>query len=171
MAPSGPMTAPALQALLQDTTLAGDWALDASKSRIGLRSKSMWGLAPVKGVFREVSGQGTVSPAGEVSGTITVAAESVDTKNNKRDTHLRSGDFFDTDNTPRIIFSVDRLTPSGDGVTVTGSLTVRGRLSVQRSRSATAAMPDSIARSPTFPKPRTSCGGASVAVVRCGPIA
>ena len=127
MAPSGPMTAPALQALLQDTTLAGDWALDASKSRIGLRSKSMWGLAPVKGVFREVSGQGTVSPSGEVSGTITVAAASIDTKNNKRDTHLRSDDFFDTDNTPRITFSVDRLTPSGDGVTVTGSLTVRGR--------------------------------------------
>jgi len=84
-------------------------------------------LTRVKGVFREVSGQGTVSPSGEVSGTITVAAASIDTKNNKRDTHLRSDDFFDTDNTPRIIFSVDRLTPSGDGVTVTGSLTVRGR--------------------------------------------
>jgi hypothetical protein len=47
----------------------------------------MWGLAPVKGVFREVSGNGTVSPDGEVSGTVTVTAASIDTKNTRRDTH------------------------------------------------------------------------------------
>jgi len=34
----------------------------------------MWGLAPVNGVFREVSGNGTVSPDGEVSGTFAAAA-------------------------------------------------------------------------------------------------
>jgi polyisoprenoid-binding protein YceI len=127
MAPSGQVTAPALQALLRDATLAGNWTLDASKSTIGLRSRSVWGLAPVKGVFREVTGKGSVSPAGEVTGTITVGSASVDTKNSKRDTHLRSGDFFDTDNHPDITFTLDRLTPAGDGVSVTGTLTVRGR--------------------------------------------
>ena len=50
MAPSGRATAPALQALLKDAALAGSWTLDASKSTVGLKSKSMWGLAPVKGV-------------------------------------------------------------------------------------------------------------------------
>src|SRR6266567_933419 len=74
MAPTRQMTTSALQATLKDGTLAGSWTLDASRSTIGLRSKSMWGLAPVKGVFRQVSGTGAVSPAGEVSGTITVAA-------------------------------------------------------------------------------------------------
>jgi len=127
MAPSGQMTASALQAMLTDATLAGSWTLDASRSTIGLRSKSMWGLAPVKGVFRQVSGTGTVSPAGEVSGAITAAAASVDTKNKKRDTHLRSADFFDSDTYPQITFRVDRLTPSSHGVTVTGALTVRDR--------------------------------------------
>ena len=34
----------------------------------------MWGLVPVKGVFREVTGSGTVSAAGDVAGTVTVAA-------------------------------------------------------------------------------------------------
>jgi polyisoprenoid-binding protein YceI len=127
MAPSGQLTAPALQELLADATLAGDWTLDGAKSTIGLRSKSIWGLIPVKGAFGQVIGHGTVSPAGEVSGTITVAAASIDTKNAKRDTHLRSGDFFAADTFPHITFTVDRLQPSSEGVIVTGQLTVRGR--------------------------------------------
>ena len=126
MAPSGQLTAPALQELLADATLAGDWTLDGAKSTIGLRSKSIWGLIPVKGAFGQVIGHGTVSPAGEVSGTITVAAASIETKNARRDRHLRSGDFFAADAFPHITFSVDRLQPSGAGVTVTGNLTVRG---------------------------------------------
>jgi polyisoprenoid-binding protein YceI len=52
MAPSGQTNAPALQALLQDAALTGNWTLDASRSTVRLQSKSMWGLAPVKGVFR-----------------------------------------------------------------------------------------------------------------------
>jgi polyisoprenoid-binding protein YceI len=127
MTPSGQLTAPGLQALLADAALAGDWNLDGARSTIGLRSRSIWGLAPVKGVFGQITGDGTVSPAGEVSGTITVAAASIETKNAKRDKHLRSADFFQTDTYPHITFSVDRLQPSSEGVTVTGQLTVRGR--------------------------------------------
>ena len=127
MAPSGQTNAPALQALMADAALAGDWTLDASRSTVSLRSKSMWGLAPVKGAFRQVSGQGTVSQTGDVSGTITVSAASIDTKNKKRDTHLRSADFFDSDTYPDITFTVDQARPSGQGATVSGSITVRDR--------------------------------------------
>ena len=126
MAPSGQLTAPALQAVLADAALAGDWTLDGARSTIRLRS-SIWGLIPVKGVFGQVTGQGTVSPSGDVSGTITVAAASVDTKNARRDKHLRSGDFFSAGAFPHITFGVDGVQPCGDGVTVTGRLTVRGR--------------------------------------------
>ena len=122
MAPSGQMD---VQALLKDAALAGNWTLDASKSTVGLRSKSMWGMAPVKGVFRQVSGQGSVSPAGDVSGTVTVGAASIDTKNKKRDTHLRSADFFDSDTHHDITFTVTQARPSGQGVTVSGNLAVR----------------------------------------------
>jgi polyisoprenoid-binding protein YceI len=127
MAPSEQLTAPALQAVLADATLAGEWTLDEAWSTVGLRSSAIWGLVPVKGVFGQVTGHATVSPTGEVSGTITVAAASIETKNARRDKHLRSGDFFATDTFPHITFSIDRLQPSSEGVTVTGTLTVRGR--------------------------------------------
>ena len=127
MSESGQTTSSALQELLRDGKLAGSWALDTARSEIGLKSKSMWGLLPVKGVFREVTGTGTVSAAGDATGTITVAAKSVDTKNKKRDEHLRSADFFDVARTPDITFAAEQVTPSAEGVTVSGALTVRDR--------------------------------------------
>jgi polyisoprenoid-binding protein YceI len=122
--PSGQVTAPALQALLKDGALAGEWVLDPRKSSIRLKSKA-FGL-PVTGVFREITGNGTVSASGEVSGTVTVAAASIDTKNTRRDTHLRSADFFDTGNHPDLTVMVDGIRPSDRGAAVTGALTVRG---------------------------------------------
>jgi polyisoprenoid-binding protein YceI len=126
-APSGHITAQPVQALLMEGALAGEWVLDPRRSSIRLKGRSMWGLAPVNGVFSEVSGNGTVSADGEVSGTVRVAAASIDTRNARRDAHLRSADFFDSGNHPDITFTVDGIRPSGQGVAVTGALTVRDR--------------------------------------------
>jgi len=124
---NGPsMTAPALLDLLKGGTLTGEWVLDSHNSSVRLKSKSM-GLIRVNGVFREVSGSGTVAPDGKATGTFQVAAASIDTRHAKRDTHLRSADFFDSDNHPDITFTADDIRPSGDGVAVTGSLTIRDR--------------------------------------------
>jgi polyisoprenoid-binding protein YceI len=127
MAPSEQPTAPALRELLQDAALAGEWFLDGSRSTVSLKNRSIWGLARVNGVFHQVTGTGTVSPTGEVNGALTVGAASFDTKNTKRDKHLRSPDFFNSDNYPDITFTVDGIRPSGHGVTVTGMLRVRNR--------------------------------------------
>jgi polyisoprenoid-binding protein YceI len=121
------MAGPTLGELLKDGALAGDWILDTSRSAVSFKNRSMWGLVPVHGVFRQVTGDGTVSPAGEVSGSLTAAAASIDTKNAKRDTHLRSADFFDTENDPDIAYTVQGIRPSEQGVTVSGSLSIRGR--------------------------------------------
>jgi polyisoprenoid-binding protein YceI len=126
-APSGHTTTPPVHALLADGALAGQWVLDPGQSRVQLKSGVLGGLIRVNGVFRDVSGNGTVSPAGQVSGTLTVAAASVDTKNAKRDTHLRSADFFDTANHPDITVTVHGIRPSGQDADVTGTLTVRDR--------------------------------------------
>ena len=126
-APSGHTTTPPVHALLADGALAGEWILDPGQSRVQLKSGVLGGLIRVNGVFRDVSGTGTVSPDGQVSGTFTVAAASIDTKKAKRDTHLRSADFFDTANHPDITFTVHGIRPSGPGAEVTGTLTVRDR--------------------------------------------
>jgi polyisoprenoid-binding protein YceI len=125
-AASGQMTASALQDLLRDGTMTGAWALDPRRSDVRLKTKVM-GLIPVNGVFGEVSGSGTVAADGLASGTITVAAASIDTRNKKRDTHLRSGDFFESDSYPDLTFIADSIRPAGQGVAVTGTLTVHGR--------------------------------------------
>jgi polyisoprenoid-binding protein YceI len=120
------MTVPALQALLQQGALAGAWVLDARRSSIRLKSKVV-GLVRVNGVFHQAIGNGAIFPDGKVSGTLTVAAASINTNNTRRDTHLRSADFFDSSNYPDIIFTAETIRPSGRGVAVTGALTVRGR--------------------------------------------
>lgn len=125
--PAGQMTAPSLQSLSKDGALAGEWVLDPRRSGIRLKNPSLGGLVPVTGVFREVSGHATVAPDGQVRGTLTVATASIDTKNRRRDRHLRSSSFFDSENSPDITFTADGVRPSGEGVTVTGKLTVRGQ--------------------------------------------
>jgi hypothetical protein len=67
MASSGQLT-PALHELLAESSLAGDWILEQAESTIGLQSRVICGLIPVKGTFGQVTGHGTVSPAGGVSG-------------------------------------------------------------------------------------------------------
>jgi len=127
------MTATTVQALLEDGKLAGSWTLDATRSEVRLETRHTWGLRPLHGVFRQVSGSGTVTTAGDVSGVVTVAAGSIDTKNSTRDKHLRSADFFDIASHPDLTFAVDGVapddgaTPADGRVRVTGSLTVRGR--------------------------------------------
>ena len=113
------------EALLADGKLAGAWTLDGAKSSVGLRTKSVWGLVKVNGVFGQVTGAAVISAAGEATGTITVAAASIDTGVKKRDDHLRSADFFDAAKYPDITFSATSVTLSGENATVAGTLTVR----------------------------------------------
>jgi polyisoprenoid-binding protein YceI len=115
----------AVQETTNFETLAGEWVLDPRQSSVRLKNKVI-GLLSVNGVFREVSGYGTVVADGQASGAITVAAVSVDTGNTRRDTHLRSAEIFDSGNHPDITFTVDGIRPSGRAVAVSGALTVRG---------------------------------------------
>jgi polyisoprenoid-binding protein YceI len=116
-----------LQSRLANGSLAGQWTLDPAQSTVTLASRSMWGLVPVKGSFGELSGAATITPAGEVTGTISVGAASVNTKNKKRDEHLRSADFFNSEVYPQIVFTAEQVALSDDGATVTGTLQVRDK--------------------------------------------
>jgi polyisoprenoid-binding protein YceI len=113
-------------ALLGTGALAGEWVLDPHGSTVAVNSRSM-GLVQVKVIFREVSGQGSVSADGTVTGTLVLGAASLDTRNARRDKHLRSADFFDTAHYPDITFQLTGVRPSGQDVAVAGMLTVRGQ--------------------------------------------
>jgi polyisoprenoid-binding protein YceI len=106
---------------------AGTWQLDQAASTVAIRNKHTWGLGTVKGIFVGLSGQGEVQPDGAVHGTVTLDAASLDTRNPRRDKHLRSADFFDVDNHPEITFTVQGADLQADNtVRVTGQLTARG---------------------------------------------
>jgi polyisoprenoid-binding protein YceI len=107
---------------------AGTWVLDPTASTISIRHKTMWGLVTVKGSFTKFSGEGEIGTDGSAHGTVTIDADSIDTKQAKRDTHLRSADFFDVAQHPTMTFAATTVTPKGPGsAEVTGDLTVLGR--------------------------------------------
>ncbi|MDV2687138.1 YceI family protein, partial [Alkalihalophilus lindianensis] len=51
---------------------------------------------------------------------------SIDTRNEDRDNHLKSADFFDIANNPTIDFRSTNITKNGDDYKVTGDLTIKG---------------------------------------------
>ncbi|MFF5309137.1 YceI family protein [Streptomyces massasporeus] len=109
------------------TVETGQWQLDATASTVGIRHRTMWGLVTVKGTFGTVGGTGEVRSDGSAVGTLTFDAASLDTRNAKRDTHLRSEHFFDADHHPEITFEAGSAElRDGDQVHVVGRLTVRG---------------------------------------------
>lgn len=57
---------------------------------------------------------------------ITIDAASVDTKEEKRDAHLRSPDFLDVETFPAITFKSTRIEKDGEGYEVTGDITIHG---------------------------------------------
>lgn len=57
---------------------------------------------------------------------VTIDAASVDTKEPKRDDHLRSADFFEVEKFPHLTFKSTKVEKAGDDYKVTGDLTIRG---------------------------------------------
>ncbi|MGW1624887.1 YceI family protein [Streptomyces sp. NPDC002172] len=119
------------------TVATGLWQLDPTASTVAVGHKTFWGLVTVKGTFAGVTGRGEVAADGTASGTLSIDATSLDTKNKKRDDHLRSADFFDAENHPEITFAVRSARRTGDEVKVDGQLTVRG---ISRPQQATAKL-------------------------------
>ncbi|MDO4631685.1 MAG: YceI family protein [Corynebacterium sp.] len=56
----------------------------------------------------------------------TIKVDSLDTKNRKRDAHVKSADFFDVENFPTITFTATNANMQGNSGTITGDLTIKG---------------------------------------------
>jgi polyisoprenoid-binding protein YceI len=103
-----------------DHWLVGSWKLDPRRSSVEFRARHFWGLVTVKGHFDDY--QGRLDLNADPAIELTLDTASVHTGNPKRDRHLCSADFFDTDNHPRIRFISDSV------LVQRGTLNVRGRL-------------------------------------------
>ena len=80
-------------------------------------------VSKVRGQFTDFTGTVTVGEDLASSlAEVTVTMSSIDTRNADRDTHLRSGDFFDVENHPEMTFRSTAF----DGETLTGDLTIKG---------------------------------------------
>jgi polyisoprenoid-binding protein YceI len=59
--------------------------------------------------------------------TITIDAASINTRNDRRDNHLRTADFFDVANSPKITFVSTKVTKVDDkNISIAGDMTIRG---------------------------------------------
>jgi polyisoprenoid-binding protein YceI len=104
------------------------WVIDPVHSNVEFGVKHMM-FTTVKGHFAGITGTITVDEANPANSSANVEIEvaSVDTRDEKRDAHLRSADFFDAEKFPHITFTTTRVEPKGgNDVRVHGNLTIHG---------------------------------------------
>ena len=104
------------------------WTIDLSHSAINFQVKHMM-VSKVKGVFDGYSADIEATDLADLT-TATIAfsinTASINTRNEDRDNHLKSGDFFDVDGYPTITFKSTSITKkSGDEYAVTGDLKIK----------------------------------------------
>src|SRR5262245_55515245 len=104
------------------------WIMDAAHSDLIFKVRHMM-ISTVTGHFKKfdaaVETEGDDITTAKVHFTADV--KTISTNNEQRDAHLNSGDFFDVDNHPQIIFDGDKLEKAGgDNYKLHGTLNMRG---------------------------------------------
>lgn len=100
--------------------------IDPNHSYVGFTVRHL-GVSNVKGKFTRFSGHIMLNEADVTRSAVNVTIEtgSVDTSNDRRDNHLRSGDFFEAETYPNLTFVSRRIERSADGLVLIGDLTIR----------------------------------------------
>jgi len=86
-------------------------------------------ISTVRGEFGKTEGTVVIDPADPTRSSVeaTIDAATVDTRDAKRDEHLRNADFFDVAKFPKITFKSTKVEQAGEGaLKVTGDLTIKG---------------------------------------------
>jgi polyisoprenoid-binding protein YceI len=109
-------------------SVSNQWIIDASHSNAGFTVKHMM-ITNVRGEFTKLEGNVSWDPskpeATQIEAVIDVA--SISTREEKRDGHLKSPDFFDVEKYPKITFKSKSVKAKGaDELSVTGDLSIHG---------------------------------------------
>lgn len=103
------------------------FTIDRNHSNVGFEVRHFFSKVP--GEFKDYEAKLMIDPENLAASSVevTIQAASIDTQNDRRDNHLRSGDFFDVENTPTLTFKSTKVVP-GEGNTfkIEGDLTMRG---------------------------------------------
>ncbi|PAF52179.1 YceI family protein [Helicobacter sp. 13S00477-4] len=112
-----------ISALSLSPMIAKNFTIDKSHSSVNFEVKHML-ISKVNGVFNNFDGILDIDPStkkiNKLQGEISIS--SVDTKNSKRDTHLKANDFFDLQKFPKGTFKMTKQ----EGDKLYGDLTIRG---------------------------------------------
>ena len=104
------------------------WKIDAAHSEVGFAVKHMM-VSTVRGRFSDITGYIDFDEDNHGSALVDVevGVASVDTRQEGRDQHLRSADFFDAENHPSMKFVSTKVEQDkGNEYKVTGDLTIHG---------------------------------------------
>ena len=129
-AATAPNTAPAAAAAAAHTTYQIDPVASRVAFTIGHRLFFVKS-AEVTGHFADVAGTITLDDQdpGTAQAAVTIGAASIDTGNARRDTHLRTADFFHVDQHPTLTFRsrrIEPVDPAAGRYRVVGDLTLHG---------------------------------------------
>ncbi len=106
--------------------VAGTWAIDPVHSEVGFSVRHMM-VSKVRGKFTKFSGElVTASDVLDSSVTAEIDLASIETGAEQRDAHLRSPDFFDTENHPQMTYRSTGIRRDGGDFIVDGELTLKG---------------------------------------------
>jgi polyisoprenoid-binding protein YceI len=106
--------------------VVGTWDIDTTHSTVGFSVRHMM-VSKVRGYFREFSGViVTAEDPAQSSVTATINLDSIDTRQEQRDAHIRSADFFDVGNHTEMAFRSTGVRTDGADWTVEGDLTIKG---------------------------------------------
>ena len=101
--------------------IAGTWTIDPSHSEVGFTVRHL--MSKVRGQFEKFEGTLTTGSAvADTAASATIDLNSINTRDEQRDGHLRSADFFDVENAGPMTFS----SVSFNGSSATGDLSIKG---------------------------------------------
>ena len=109
---------------LSDLT-PGVWNVDPAHSTVGFTARHLM-ITKVRGRFTSFTGTVTIAENPlESSAEAVIELSSVDTRNNDRDNHLRSGDFFSVENSPKMTFRSTGIRQDDGDLIAIGELTIK----------------------------------------------